>query len=159
MILRRKEKEILSRNEIDNIINKAKVCRISLIDEENMFPYIIPVNFGYDGKNIFIHTAKVGKKIDLIKNNNNVCFEIDIDVKILHKEKASKCSTAYKSLIGFGKAYFIDEIDEKKIALDELMKHYSSEVSNREYDYSKCLDSVGIIKIDIISVTGKQSLD
>jgi uncharacterized protein len=155
--MRRKDKEITNRKDIDDIINKAIVCRIGLIDKDNDIPYIIPVNFGYDGKSLYIHTAKTGRKIDLIKKNNIVCFEIDIDTEIIHKKEISRCSSAYKSVIGYGKAYIIEDEQEKKTALDYLMNHYSEEAPTQRYDYQNCINEVGIIRIDIESISGKQS--
>ncbi|MCW8984119.1 MAG: pyridoxamine 5'-phosphate oxidase family protein, partial [Thermoanaerobaculales bacterium] len=60
--MRRRDKEITSRQEIDEIIRSALVCRIALADRDE--PYVVPVSFGYDGDALFIHTARSGRKID-----------------------------------------------------------------------------------------------
>ena len=82
--MRRKDKEIIDVNEKINVIKKCKVCRIGL--SENNIPYIIPLNFGYKYENnlltLYFHSALEGKKLDIIKNNNNACFEIDCDNKL-----------------------------------------------------------------------------
>ena len=62
--MRRKDKEIKDKKEIESIIKRAKVCRIALSD--NNMPYIIPVNYGYKNNCIYIHSASEGKKIDII---------------------------------------------------------------------------------------------
>ena len=62
--VRRDDKEIASRSEIDDIIRGCKVCHLGLaVDGE---PYIVPVSFGYDGEAVYFHTAPEGKKIDFI---------------------------------------------------------------------------------------------
>lgn len=151
--MRRKNKEIFQRTEIDEIINKTDVCRIAFAKEN--IPYIVPVSFGYDGKNIYIHTATVGKKIEFIESNNIVCFEFDTDIKtISHETIGCKWSTTYRSVIGNGK---ITEItNEKKMidALNKIMLHYS----NKEWEFTnKMLKNVRIWKIEIEEITGKKS--
>ena len=79
--MRRKDKEIADKKEIESIIERANVCRIGL--SENNLPYVVPVNFGYKNNNIYFHSAPMGKKIDILKKNNNICFEIDIDHTLL----------------------------------------------------------------------------
>ncbi len=100
--MRRTDKEVASRKEIDEIIRGSHVCRIGLA-MDNM-PYIVPVSFGYDGTSIYIHTAIEGKKVDYIKTNNNVCFEFERNV-ILNKDpdKACKWTFSYQSVIGWGR--------------------------------------------------------
>jgi nitroimidazol reductase NimA-like FMN-containing flavoprotein (pyridoxamine 5'-phosphate oxidase superfamily) len=63
--MRRTEKEITNRREIDLILSKATVCRIGFIDNE--IPYIVPLNFGYSNNCLYFHSAPNGKKIELLK--------------------------------------------------------------------------------------------
>jgi len=66
--MRRHDREITNRQEIDAIIRSALVCRIALAAGDE--PYVVPVSFGYDGDAIYIHTAKSGRKIEFIEANN-----------------------------------------------------------------------------------------
>ncbi|MDR0754350.1 MAG: pyridoxamine 5'-phosphate oxidase family protein, partial [Prevotellaceae bacterium] len=88
--MRRKDKEITNIEDKINIIDQCKVCRLGL--SENNKPYIIPLNYGYSFENnmltLFFHSAKEGKKIDIIIKNNSACFEIDCDNKLIEGEKA-----------------------------------------------------------------------
>jgi len=155
--MRRKEKEIKDIKEIEEIIRKAGVCRLGLAVDNT--PYVVPVNFGYDaGENcLYIHCAKEGRKLDMIKQNNTVCIEMDIDMEISGSEnEACKCSTAYRSVIGYGTAFIIEDFDQKKKALDVIMSHYSSAAS---FEYGKkSVENVGIIKIAITHLNGKKSV-
>ena len=149
--MRRTDREIKEREIIDEIINKADICRIAMCDGD--MPYIVPANYGYDGKNIYIHSAKVGRKVDVLKQNNNVCVEVDVDQKLVRDEIACKWTIEFRSVIGFGKAYFLEDLDEKKNALDLLMRHYEPK---KEFTYKqKMLEEVAIIKIELDEVTGK----
>ena len=80
--MRRTDKEITNRSEIDTILSKATVCRIGLVD--NNVAYIVPLNFGYKNNCLYFHSAPIGKKIELITKNNMVCFEVDIDYDIVN---------------------------------------------------------------------------
>jgi nitroimidazol reductase NimA-like FMN-containing flavoprotein (pyridoxamine 5'-phosphate oxidase superfamily) len=153
--MRRKEKEITERNLIDTVISKALVCRLALCKEK--MPYVIPVSFGYDGKNIFIHTASEGKKIDFISDNNNVCFEFEHDVKLVTNETtACSWSFSFYSVVGFGKIFEITAVDDKIAALNQIMIHYSG----KSWEVNpNSVEKTRVWKIEIDSITGKQSKD
>jgi nitroimidazol reductase NimA-like FMN-containing flavoprotein (pyridoxamine 5'-phosphate oxidase superfamily) len=151
--MRRKDKEITNPSELEVILKKAKICRLGLLDVN--VPYIVPVHYGYNNKNLYIHAAKEGKKIDLIKEKPKVCFEVELDHKIRNTGIPCNWSTSYKSIIGYGTASILTNTEEKKKALKILINHYAHETV---YDFSiKMVDSVAIIKISIDKMTGKQS--
>jgi len=151
--MRRKEQEITGIEEIEKIINKASVCRLALC--ENDTPYIVPLCFGYKNKTLYFHSAFAGKKIEILKKNNNVCFEIEADIEINKGDNACNWNIQYKSVIGFGKAFLIYDIHEKTTALDILMSHYSE----GKFDYlQNSLNRTLIIKVIIEHMTGKKSI-
>ncbi|CAG0971780.1 hypothetical protein METP3_01532 [Methanosarcinales archaeon] len=150
--MRRKDKEIKDTKEIESIINKSDICRIAL--SENNSPYIVPVCFGYKDNCLYIHSAPDGKKIDIINKNNNVCFEFDTHEGLISSENPCEWDVKYCSVIGYGKAFFIDEPEEKIKALDFIAGHYSSDAF--EYQ-TNSVDNVTVIKIEIENLTGKKS--
>ena len=153
--MRRKDKEITNQSDIESILQKAEVCRLGLLDGN--VPYIVPVHYGYKKGQIYIHAAKEGKKIDLIKKNPKVCFEVELDHNIRNTDIPCNWSTTYKSIIGYGKASILTDIEEKKLALGILIDHYAP---GTIYNFSRRkVDAVAVIKITIDSMTGKQSLD
>lgn len=150
--MRRKEKEISDRKEIVEIIRKAQTCRIGLCDDGQS--YVFPVNYGYKDGFLYFHSAQEGRKIEIIKKNPKVCFQMDVNQEIIQAENACDWSVRYRSVMGFGKAEFVNSLEEKKEALDTIMFHYSS----REYIFTEaCLNSVCIVRIRIDKMTGKQS--
>ena len=149
--MRRKEKEIKSKEEIESVIKKALVCRLGMADESG--PYIVPLSFGYREGSLFFHSAKEGRKLDILRKNNKVCFEIDTDHEIVESEKACKWGMKYKSVIGFGNAFIIEDMESKKTALDVIMGHYSG----RSFEFEeKEMNRFVIIKVEIESMTGKK---
>ncbi len=150
--MRRKEKEILGREEMESIISKADVCRLGLSVDN--IPYIVPLNFGYRDSCLYFHTPKVGKKTDMIKTNSRVCFEMDIDHEVVRAENPCDSSMKFRSVIGYGRASLLDEIEEKRRALDIIVEHYSGQVN--EYK-EKMVDHLSVIKVQVESMTGKKS--
>lgn len=151
--MKRKDKEITDRMEIESILSQARICRIGF--SQNNKPYIVPMNFGYKDGYLFFHCAQEGMKIDIIKQNNNVCFEVDINHEITDTGIPCDWSTRYSSVIGFGKALLVKDPIEKKLALNVIVNHYSPKA---KFKYSEeALNKVGIIKIETTSMTGKKS--
>lgn len=148
----KKDKEIQNIEAIEDIINRAMVCRLAL--SENNRPYIIPVCFGYKNQTLYFHTGQKGKKLNILRKNDNVCVEFDIDHKIVEGDEACKWSMKYRSVIGFGKASFIDDNKSKRDALDIIMRHYSDD----SFEYKeKVVKATTIIQVKIDSMTGKKS--
>ena len=151
--MRRTEREIKDKSEIERIISKALVCRVAVSDENE--PYIIPMCFGFRDGILFFHSAQEGKKIEILKKNNKVCFEMDIDTELVEGEKGCDWGIKYSSVVGFGKAAFVEDIQEKRNALHILLEHYS----NKKYEFSEeSLSQVAIIKIQVESLTGKRAV-
>ncbi len=151
--MRRKEKEITDKKEIEQIFKDAQVCRLGLFDGKS--PYIVPLNFGYKEDTLYIHSSLVGRKIDILKNNPNVCFEIDIPGKTINSEKACNWSMAFVSIIGEGKAQFLDEEADKINALNIIMEHYSD---SGEWDFNKkMMEKTLVFKVEIENISAKRS--
>ena len=124
--MRRKERQINNQTEINEILENNNICRIALLD--NNVPYIVPMNYGYSNNKIYLHTANAGKKINIIKKNNQVCFEITDSIEIIRSEKACDFGTKFRSVIGYGKIKFIKEENEKQKALQIIMKQQTKKI-------------------------------
>ncbi|MFA4936465.1 MAG: pyridoxamine 5'-phosphate oxidase family protein [Candidatus Methanoperedens sp.] len=150
--MRRKDKEIKDKKEIESIISRSDVCRIAL--SENNSPYIVPVCFGYKDKCLYFHSAADGRKIDIIKKNNRVCFEFDIHEGLIKSKNPCDWDMKYYSVIGYGKAFFIEDFEEKIKALNIITEHYSG--NSFEFQ-GNSIDNVTVIKVEIENITGKKS--
>ena len=150
--MRKKDKEISDIVAIENILTRAALCRLGLC--ENNQPYVVPLCFGYKDNTLYFHCAGQGKKLDILKKNDQVCFEVDIDCEIITSDQPCDWAMKYKSVIGFGKAVFIKDIEQKRQALDVIMHQFSQGL----FEYPKeVIKNTTIIKVDIESMTGKQS--
>jgi len=148
----RKDKEITGKKEIESILQRAEVCRIALSDNDT--PYVIPVSFGYKNNCLYFHSSGEGKKIEILKKNNKVCFEAEYGISLLNAEKICDWSMKYFSVVGFGRAYFINSIDKKRRAMDTIIAHYTP--ASFEYGDNE-LNNIAVIRIEIESITGRKS--
>lgn len=150
--MRKKDKEITGIKEIEKIIKKAVCCRIGLVDGDE--PYVVPVCFGYERKALYFHGALEGRKVELIKKNNQICFEIETDVEVVKSEKPCGWTMKYRSVIGVGRAYILESDEEKCHGLKVIMRQYAG----GDFSFPKPkLDKTLVVKVDIRSITGKQS--
>ena len=151
--MRKANQEIRDKRILEEILSGSSVCRVSMNDGEA--PYLLPFNYGYKNGFIYIHCSPHGKKIDLLKRNNRVCFEITSHADIIENELACKWATKYRSVIGYGRIDLLSDTPEKQNALEIIMAHngYREEMNFDE----KQVESVFIIKLTIDSVNGKQS--
>ncbi len=151
--MRRKNQEITDKNIIEEILLNSSVCRIAMVDDN--LPYIVPLNYGYKNNVIYFHSASEGKKVELLKKNGKVCFEIEDKVEIIKDDKPCKWSTKYRSVIGYGEISFINDYEEKKKALDIIMIH-NGLTELKSYDENQ-VKSISILKLNITELTAKQS--
>ncbi len=151
--MRRSEKEIRDEGRIRTILSEALVCRLGLADEN--IPYVVPMCFVRVGDAIYLHAAREGRKIEILKRNSAACFEVESDVAIAPVDAACGWGMRYRSVIGFGRAAFVDDPQEKVAALDRLMEKYSG---RDRWSYpDEAVRNTAIIRIDIERLTGKQS--
>jgi len=150
--MRRQDKEIQNESEIKAIIKKSGVCRLGMINGNN--PYIVPLCFGYHDNVLYFHSSLKGKKIDILQKNPNVCFEFDLITEPVESKNPCDWSMKYQSVIGFGKAVFIESLDEKYRALSVIMAQYSK----RQFQFPENkLKVTSVFKVEIENMTGKHS--
>jgi hypothetical protein len=153
--VRRRDKEITDRAEIDSIIGAAEVCRIAMANANE--PYLVPVSFGFDGTSIYFHTAKTGRKLEFFAANDRICFEFEANVSIQNDESdACAWTFAFESVIGYGTVEELTSPEDKARGLNQIMRHYSG----RDWSVDEQqLVTTRVWRIDIESLTGKRSLE
>jgi uncharacterized protein len=153
--MRKKDREIKDAKELEEILQKADVCRIAFAVDGT--PYIVTMNFGYSWKDnltLYFHCAKEGKKLELMKRNNKVCFEMDTDHELVQSENACDWGMKYRSIVGLGSLESLAEKDEMKKGLDCIMDHYGFN-GKKEYD-EKVLNMTEVLKLTVTEFTGKK---
>jgi hypothetical protein len=155
--------EIKSFEKIKEFLEFEHVGRIASIDENN-YPQIIPMNFVFVDNAIYMHSYPRGEKLENIKRNPKVGFEVDRELEFLpsyfsHPTNASQADTLYISVVIKGKSVFVDDDEEKALGLNAMMKKYQPEghydpIQNNDL----VLDEVAVIKIIPESIKGKYKI-
>ena len=153
--MRRSDKEVTNQEEVEEILSNALVGRLGTC--LNNIPYITPVNFVYDKDKIYFHSAHEGRKIENIKYNQQVCFEIDEIISIIPGRRMPCGSTTeYKSIIIFGEIQIVTDIEEKTFALNKLIEKYAPQ-SPKLSSSSGAIARTNVLVIGIKEMTAKQS--
>lgn len=150
----RREREITDMEKIIAVLDGGKFLHLGLCDGNE--PYVVPMNYGYeiiDGKIVvYLHGAKRGKKIDIIKKNPNVFFTMECDCAPFDGEVACKYGMAYSCFMGKGTAEIIEDMNEKKHAMSVLMKTQTG----KDFVFDeRTVDVVSVIKINVHEYTAK----
>ncbi len=144
----KKDKRITDPVMIESIIQKARVMRLAMTEGDR--PYVIPLNFGYQSGALYFHTGLKGRKIDVLRKNPHVCFEMDIDLEMVEGEMACQWTMKFRSVVGYGKAVFLNFDADKRAGLDIILRQYS----DKSYGYpDEKLKITSIVKIEIESMT------
>ena len=150
--MRRSDREIKDPSEIEAIVKRARICNLGLND--NGMAYVVPVNYGYDAGCLYIHSAKEGRKIDVLGKDNRVAFAIHTDEEVVGAEKNCGWGMKYRCVMGVGRASLLTDRVEKERALGIIMKQHGS--SGTEFDPAQ-VEKILIIKVEISSMTGKKA--
>ena len=148
-----KNRKINFKPEMETIIGKCQSCCIAMVDPEGK-PYVIPMNFGYKDDVIYFHGAQKGKKVDVLRNNPDVCvvFSTDHDLRYVDEEVACSWGMRYRSVIVYGKAEFVEDPEEKVRCLNIIMANYS----NRKFDYNDpAIREVMVFKVKAERMEGR----
>jgi nitroimidazol reductase NimA-like FMN-containing flavoprotein (pyridoxamine 5'-phosphate oxidase superfamily) len=151
--MRRNDKQITDQKQIEEILSNNTICRVALVD--GLKPYILPMNYGYKNNSFYLHCSLEGKKLELIKKNNNVSIEVTDSIELVTAEKACGHTTKYKSVICSGTIAPVVETEQKIAGLNVIMNQHTG---NSNWDFPEAaLSKIIVLKIDIKEMTGKTS--
>ena len=155
--MRKDTKEIQDTGVVIGLLNACHVGRLGTIGRDG-YPMIKPLNFAYSGGKIYFHTAKEGEKIDDIRRDNRICFEVDLPIAFV-KSGSEPCRAEYlyQSVIIRGRAHLVEEREEQISGLRCLMEKYQPGGGYGDFTEEK-LKITGIVRIDIEEMTGKEDL-
>ena len=150
----KRERQITDEQQIRCILDTAKILHLGLaVDNE---PYVVPMNYGYTMENgnliLYLHSAVRGKKLDMIRANPKVFFEIDCDRVPFEGKLPCQYGMVYSSVMGKGVARIVEDVEEKKHAMTVLMKTQTG----KDFSFDdKLVSIVAVIRIDVEEYTAK----
>lgn len=149
--MRRKDREITDRAEIDAILHAAKFMHLALADDN--VPFLVPLFYAYDGRVLYFHSARSGTKIEILKRNNRVCFCVSLVEEVLDNEVACDFEVKHRTAIGTGRAAFVEDAEEKRRALDAIVARFTT----KKFAYPAANFAVTtVVRIEIDSLKGKK---
>ena len=156
MKMRRADREVTDFDGIIAIIKACDVMRLAMIDEAGE-PYLVPLNFGWeieDGQlRLYFHSAKEGRKLDILRQNPKVCFEMDTDHRLTPAEKPCGYSFGFKSVIGWGEVELLQTHEAKARGLRAIMRHVGQpDAAFSSHDTQRV--AVGVLRVK--SLTAKK---
>ena len=153
--MRKADREIKSKEEIIDIIKRCDVIRLAFNNGD--YPYILPLNFGFEVKNdkviFYLHSALEGTKIDIMKKDNRASFEMDTKHELQYYEEKGYCTMSYESIIGRGRIRILSE-EEKMNALKKLMGHYHK--SEDTYFNPAAISRTLVYSLEVEEMTAKR---
>jgi nitroimidazol reductase NimA-like FMN-containing flavoprotein (pyridoxamine 5'-phosphate oxidase superfamily) len=150
----KRERQVTDPAQIRRILDTARVLHLGLaVDNE---PYVVPLNYGYimedDKLVIYLHSAQRGKKLDMLRANPNVFFEMDCDRMPFESKLPCQYGMVYSSIMGRGVATIVEDVEEKKRAMTILMKTQTG----KDFEFNDRLVSmVAVVRVDVSEYTAK----
>lgn len=150
--MRRKEKEITEREELRRILAGARVCRVAMCDGDR--PYLVPLSFALDGDDLVLHSAREGRKLDVLRRNPAVCFEVEEAVAVRPAATACDFGMAFRTVIGFGEVELVEDPAERRRLLALFGPRYGAPPGALP-DHE--LARTRVLRVRVRELTGKRS--
>ena len=150
----KRERQVTDREEILKILDKCKILHLGLVDGDE--PYVVPMNYGYvmEGEQLtlYMHGATKGYKLDLMRKNPKVFFEMECDIVPFEGAYACQYGTTYASVMGLGMAEILEDVEAKKDAMTKLMKTQTG----KDFEFTDgMISTVSVMKIHVSEYTAK----
>jgi len=127
--MRRKDREILDEQFIEKVLKDSIYGNLGLCDDGA--PYVVPMNYVWSDNKIWLHCASEGRKLDIIRTNPKVCFQVSVETELVTSENPCSYGMFYSSVMIFGIASIIEEHEEKSKVLGEILQRYSNKIPHQ----------------------------
>jgi len=151
--MRRAEREITRPEDLAEVFREAGVLFLALQDDPA--PYVIPLSFGWEPGRLYVHTAREGRKLDLLRRCPAVGFSACAGDQVVPAETACDLSVRGRSVVGAGRARILVDEAERRHAMDVIVGHYASGTAETGYRPAS-LARANLIEISIESLRGKR---
>ncbi len=153
--MRRKEREIADIAAIEDIIRAGTVLFLGLCDCGE--PYVVPMNYGYADGTLYMHCAREGRKLEVLRANPRVCATIVSDHSLVRGSRACEFSMNYRSAMVFGSVREVSDPEEKRRGMEAVMRHAAG--PDAPVDFGPAgLNGVVILALAAERMTGKQHI-
>ncbi len=156
--MRRSDRAVTDPQKIDTVIQSCDCCRLAFAT--GGAPYIVPLNFGFaweDGVRVFyFHSATEGRKLELLRENPVVGFELDANHHLNAGDTGCQYSYRFQSVIGTGRAALVEDAEGKRRALTLLLTHYAG---REDWTFpTAALEQVVVWRMEVLTLSCKEHL-
>jgi len=144
----------MTRNEIEALLAKALVGRLGTCNRDE--PYVVPICFLHVENKIYFHSRPEGKKLENMKVNPRVCFQVD-EYNLAPSPRPCDFSMHYRSVIIFGRVRFLKDAKERLKALNAMLDKYDTSHSAEPIDVAM-VDRVAVAEITVEEMSGKKNI-
>lgn len=148
-------KVTLSKEDALRILQEEKIGRLGTCGKE--YPYVVPLCYVYFKEAIYVHSGFSGQKLQHIKHNPRVCFQVEQIGEYRTSPYPCSFSINYKSVIVFGQAREVEDKEEKREALMALAMAFAAGAPLEPVSEKK-LDITNVIRIDLEEISGKANV-
>ncbi len=156
--MRRSDRAVTDPQKIDTVIQSCDCCRLAFATDGA--PYIVPLNFGFAWENdmrvFYFHSATEGRKLELLRENPVVGFELDANHRLNEGDTGCQYSYRFQSVIGTGRAALVEDAEGKRQALTLLLAHYTGRSSWTFPDAA--LEQVAVWRMEVLTLSCKEHL-
>jgi nitroimidazol reductase NimA-like FMN-containing flavoprotein (pyridoxamine 5'-phosphate oxidase superfamily) len=145
----------LTLEQITHLLQESETGTLATINHDGT-PYIVPIHFILLNGCIYLHGLSVGQKLDNIRENPVICFNVYKMEGLLLDEKETPCdtNTQYQSVTMQGKARLIDSLEHKRKVLQAIVNKYVPKLSDKVLP-DNMIKGTSVIEIMIENITGK----
>ena len=152
--MRRRDREVTDLNQIFEIVRNCNVAHVGMV--ENGKPYVVALNFGYERQGdtlvLYFHSACEGHKIDILKENPNVYFQMDCVNEFITGTKEHPCAYCWR--YDSGQVEFVENPEEKSAALNCMIRHLGKTEDTFQFPEAM-LKKTCVYKLRSTDFTGK----
>lgn len=156
--MRRKDREVTDFNEITDIIQRCGVLHLGMVDDGK--PYIVPLNYGYEieGETVtfYFHSAKEGRKMDILRKNPGVCFAMECSVDLYKEDLACNWTAQHETVMGEGEIRFIEEPAEKEAAFTNIM--HTNGYQGKPVFHPVFFEQAQLYALKVSKISGKKNI-
>lgn len=151
----RTKTHLLTKEQITELFERALVGRLGCVRADG-YAYVVPMHFVYSEHTIYLHGLPKGQKIEILKSNAKVCFEIDEMLSLLDQDVKNPCdvNTEFNSIIVQGDACIVENREEKKKALAKIVEKFAPHLADKELP-ENMVQGTAVIRIDIKECVGR----
>lgn len=149
--MRRNDREITDRAELHRILRDARVCRLAMSDGGT--PYLVPLTFALDGEDLVLHSARTGRKLEILRRNPAVCFEVEEGVEVAVGPSPCETGMRFRTVIGHGVAELVEDEVERGRLLALFGPRYGA--PDRPLP-ARELERTAVLRVRVTELTGKR---